>query len=147
MSDKPDVESTRTSPVPKEWVQFEENAESLPATISMPPNSSLENTTSYSGAVLDTQSVSVDVEKVKQNAQTIIKNEAAIASNLGAANQNTAMRNVNLEEESANGSLAVVLHGEPRIHRGFGKTLLIHCYMTKDLTFHRCCLVFQQTEI
>ena len=111
MSDnKTDVESTRTSPVPKEWVQFEEKAEQI-LTAAAPQPPTLESSTApYSGAVLDTQSVSVDVERVKQHAQMV------------TANQNVTMRNVNLEEEPANGSLAVVLHGDTRIHRGFGES-------------------------
>ena len=62
MSEATSSEQMRSSPVQKDWVQFDEAEEAAASAGTV-------TTLQYSGAVIDTETVQVDVEKVKQQVQ------------------------------------------------------------------------------
>lgn len=90
----------------KKWVKFDENGDEtkingIEASSAQAPN--------YNGAVIDTETVQVDFEKVKQLAQ-----KSAMESQPPAASQ--VMRNVNLDEVAREERVVV----DTNVQRGFG---------------------------
>ena len=101
-------EKPAKSETTKKWVQFEE------ANVEVPDNNPEPSpSTHYNGAVIDTESVQVDIDKVKQLAQSPgngAPKKPAIPRNLSAPN----MRNINLNEGDRQTDI------DPSIQRGFG---------------------------
>lgn len=96
----------------KKWVKFEENQESPPM--------SQESAASYNGAVIDTETVQVDIDKVKQGAQSSTQ-EVTNLSVSSLRNQNAALRNISLEEAYSSGLTHTII--DPSIQRGFGNRI------------------------
>ena len=123
MSDQAESDQQRTSPTPKQWVQFEESE--VQPTQSSPTES---NPANYNGAVIEAETVQIDMDKVKQQAQTVKPEVAPTPVSVASSatrNQSHVLRSVNLDEP-VNGSLShtIVLHTDPTIQRGFGKLYL-----------------------
>lgn len=101
----------------KKWVKFEENdsgnyqneSETIPTTQAL----------NYNGAVIDTETVQVDIEKIKQLAK---KSNTESQGNSPVPSQ--VMRNVNLDDVDTSRSGRVPI--ETTIQRGFGKQ---RCYV------------------
>ncbi len=117
MSDKMGNEEQRSSPVDKKWVQFDESNELKP------PNNVEQSTatptmSNYNGAVIDTETVQIDIDKLKQLAQTKVP-ETTDQGEVLPKTVIPTMRNVNLDDlEGVDNNLATVV--DPSIQRGFG---------------------------
>ncbi|XP_057373850.1 uncharacterized protein LOC130694773 isoform X2 [Daphnia carinata] len=116
MSDKMGNEEQRSSPVEKKWVQFDENNELKPSnhTENPPAASTMSN---YNGAVIDTETVQIDIDKLKQLAQLKVPEGDVQGEDLQKT-VNPTMRNINLDDlDGAENNLAAMV--DPSIQRGF----------------------------
>lgn len=120
MSDKMGNEEQRSSPVEKKWVQFDENNELKPPNNVEQPTAT-PTMSNYNGAVIDTETVQIDIDKLKQLAQTKVP-ETTDPGEVLPKTVIPTMRNVNLDDlEGVDNNLATVV--DPSIQRGFGKLL------------------------
>jgi len=116
MSDQETKVEQKSTPVEKKWVQFDESSE--------PPLSQNHETqqdaagNQYNGAVIDTQSVQVDIDKVKQITQSAT-NEPINSQRSTSGNLNSVLRTINLDETYSSGLTSVI---DPSYQRRFGKT-------------------------
>ena len=122
-------EQQKAAPNEKKWVQFEENVEVPDDNHPGPAASPAQQAgTNYNGAVIDTETVQVDIDKVKQLAQTPVKPEAANHQRPHPAMPRVstapgAMRNISLNEGERQTEI------DPSIQRGFGMHLYIFFYL------------------
>ena len=123
MSDKMGNEEQRSSPVDKKWVQFDENNEVKP------PNPVEQSTatpalSNYNGAVIDTETVQIDIDKLKQLAQTKVPEATDQGGEVSPKAVVPSMRNVSLDDlDAVDNNLATVV--DPSIQRGFGQAQFI----------------------
>lgn len=119
MSENTETQENRNSPVDKNWVQFDENNEAKPHpsnTEHPPPVPAASN---YNGAVIDTETVQIDIDKLKQLAQKKVP-EASEQTGNALKNTTPVMRNVNLDDpDNGANNLPTIL--DPTIQRGFGE--------------------------
>lgn len=119
MSDQEAKTESNNSSVEKKWVQFDENSESLPPQSQETSQDAAGN--QYNGAVIDTQSVQVDIDKVKQITQSV-SNEPINSQRSSAGNFGSTLRTINLDENYSSGLTSVI---DPSFQRRFGKTSII----------------------
>lgn len=119
MSDNMGNEEHRNSPVEKKWVQFDENSEIKPPSNIESP-SAVPAVSNYNGAVIDTETVQIDIDKLKQLAQIKVPDTADQSENVQKPAIST-MRNVNLDDVDSNGANTLPTMVDPSITRGFGK--------------------------
>lgn len=122
MSDSVESDTQRESPVEKKWVQFDENnetsksssnAETIPATAA----------SNYNGAVIDTETVQIDIDKLKQLAQNNVPEVHNQEEGLPKSVIPT-MRNINLDDlDNPDNNLPTIV--DPSIQRGFGMIKII----------------------
>jgi len=103
----------KCSPVEKKWVQFEENSESPPSQNQEIPQDASGN--QYNGAVIDTQSVQVEIDKVKQISQSVT-NEPTSNQRSTPGNFSSTLRTINLDENYSSGLTSVI---DPTYQRRF----------------------------
>lgn len=110
-------EQQKGGPGEKKWVQFEENVE-VPDDVENPgPAPPQQAGNNYNGAVIDTETVQIDIDKVKQHAKQMPKPEGANHQKPVLPRTQTApaaMRNINLNEGERQTEI------DPSIRRGFG---------------------------
>merc|ERR1712071_578023 len=82
------------------WVQFEENSDPPQST-----NKEVQDTAGarYNGAVIDTESVQVDIDKVKQIAQSTTNQEGQNQTGTSSRNLNSTLRTISLDEAYSSG--------------------------------------------
>lgn len=124
MSEKMGNEEQRSSsPVDKKWVQFDENSEVKPPKHAEPPPAT-PAMSNYNGAVIDTETVQIDIDKLKQLAQLKVPETGVQGEDLQKT-VNPSMRNVNLDDlDGADNNLATVV--DPSIQRGFCEYQLVY---------------------
>lgn len=113
MSDQEAKTESNNSSVEKKWVQFDENSESLPPQSQETSQDAAGN--QYNGAVIDTQSVQVDIDKVKQITQSV-SNEPINSQRSSAGNFGSTLRTINLDENYSSGLTSVI---DPSFQRRF----------------------------
>jgi len=124
MSDKMgNEEQSTTSPVDKKWVQFDESNDVKRHNEPIPPTPTVSN---YNGAVIDTETVQIDIDKLKQLAQSKLPDAEGQREDLQKT-VNPTMRNVNLDDLDGADNLATVV--DPSISRGFCKSELLFIYI------------------
>lgn len=124
MSDKMGNEEQRSSsPVDKKWVQFDENNEVKPSNHDEAPPAA-PAMSNYNGAVIDTESVQIDIDKLKQLAQLKVPEGHVQGEDLQKS-VNPTMRNINLDDlDASDNNLAAMV--DPSIQRGFCKYKLVY---------------------
>jgi hypothetical protein len=125
MSDKMGNEEQRSnSPIDKKWVQFDENNDVKRHVEPLPSAPAVSN---YNGAVIDTETVQIDIDKLKQLAQSKVPEAEGQHEDLQKTVIPT-MRNVSLDDVDGADNLATVV--DPSISRGFckPKLSLTHLY-------------------
>ncbi len=120
MADETTTEQGQLSPLQKSWVKFEENN-----TTEKAESSTLEPAPSYSGAVIDTETVQINFDQVKQQAQAVKTTEATEPNPVGSTTISNPLSDVNLSGPT-NGTLehTVIVHPGPTIQRGFGDKII-----------------------
>jgi hypothetical protein len=120
MSDKMGNEEQRSnSPVDKKWVQFDENNDVKRHVEPLPSAPAVSN---YNGAVIDTETVQIDIDKLKQLAQSKVPEAEGQSEDLQKTVIPT-MRNVNLDDLDGADNLVTVV--DPSISRGFCKPMFL----------------------
>lgn len=123
MSDNIENEQIRCSPVEKKWVQFDETNELKSPNINE-TTASVSSMSNYNGAVIDTETVQIDIDKLKQIAQTKVPEVADQSENVQITSIST-MRNINLDDLDSTDAVNLPTVVDPSIQRGFGNHLLV----------------------
>lgn len=106
------MENTTENGSEKKWVKFDENDAGTTEDNKEPTSQT--NRSNYNGAVIETETVQVDLEKVKQLAQKSSTSEPQTSVPLTTQ----VMRNINLNDGSSQEERVAI---ETTIQRGFGK--------------------------